>query len=930
MTGEFEKEALMMNNPVYQPRKQPGEMTTQLREAFRAALVRIGGDLVFFLILFMLAFQSGAWQLFASAGSIAITLILAVIGAGLIRRGRVERGAWLVILGLFPTILLSVVFVSGLGLIVGVVVVLLTVTTAAQTLPAGRVGWAVVASVGVGIATLLLDLFGPTTDRLPVPPTLQTITPIVAGVMVLVLAIFTARQFANYSLRTKLIIGFVTVGALTAGLIIVTTNYLTRRSLTDVANQTLLAAARQTANNFDNFIRGNLEDISVEAKLPPIIDYLNLPAAQRAGSLEEAEAVAVLQILSRKENPYLSSYALLDRQGRDLLDTYTTDIGADKSDRDYFQAAVNTGQAYVSPVRISETTGNPSFYFSIPVRNTAAEIIGVMRVRYDATALQQIIRSQNEQAGKNSYAILLDERQIYLAHGTTPTLKQKSVAIPDPAVLAQLQAERYLPDQPTAELTTNIPDFAQALTNAAAQPYFTGYIGGTEVEQVAITPLQTQPWQVAFAQPVEVFLEPVATQTRNTTFLALGIVLGVAGLAFGLGQYLTRPIVRLTEVAQRVSEGDLTVQAMVETHDEVGQLAKVFNSMTQQLHASIGSLEDQVRERTAELALSIEVGQRAAAIRELNELLPTITEFIREQFNLYYTQVYFLDDLSQNLILEAGTGKAGQELLARRHSLPVGVDSIVGRVAVDHRSIVVPDTQNSDIHKANPLLPETRSELAIPLMVEEQVVGVLDLQADKVNTFTESNKTVFEAMATQLATAIDSAWQWALSQEAHRKADEALRQLTREGWAERLASHRESLGFAYDLSRVLPLSESNQKAPNGGAKLAVPVVVQNEPIGQLAVEIPSQRTLSTDEQGMLTAVAQQLAQKVENLRLFEQTQQRATREQIARQIVDKIRASRDIESALKTAAEELAKNLGVARAIIDLRLAPVDEPAVKE
>jgi GAF domain-containing protein len=242
----------------------------------------------------------------------------------------------------------------------------------------------------------------------------------------------------------------------------------------------------------------------------------------------------------------------------------------------------------------------------------------------------------------------------------------------------------------------------------------------------------------------------------------------------------------------------------------------------------------------------------------------------------------------------------------------------------------VPDTQNSDIHKANPLLPETRSELAIPLMVEEQVVGVLDLQADKVNTFTESNKTVFEAMATQLATAIDSAWQWALSQEAHRKADEALRQLTREGWAERLASHRESLGFAYDLSRVLPLSESNQKAPNGGAKLAVPVVVQNEPIGQLAVEIPSQRTLSTDEQGMLTAVAQQLAQKVENLRLFEQTQQRATREQIARQIVDKIRASRDIESALKTAAEELAKNLGVARAIIDLRLAPVDEPAVKE
>ncbi len=916
-----------MNNPVNQPHIQSGEMTIQAREAFRAALVRIGGDLAFCVILFVLAFQSGAWQLFASAGLVAMTLILAFIGAGLIRRGQVEWGAWLVILGLFPTILLSVAFVIGIGLIVGVVVVLLTVMTAAQALPARRVGWAVVASVGVGIATLLLDLFGPTTYRLPVPTTLQTITPIVAGAMVLVLAIFTVRQFANYSLRTKLIIGFVAVGVLTAGLIIVTTNYLARRSLTNVANQTLLAAAKQTASNFDNFIRSNLDNISVEAKLPPIVDYLNLPAAQRAGSPEEAEALAVLQILSRKENPYLSSYALLDRQGRDLLDTNTADIGSDKSDRDYFQAAIKTGQTYVSPVRISETTGNPSIYFSTPVRNTAAEIIGVMRVRYDATAFQQIIRSQNEQAGKNSYAILLDEHQIYLAHGTTPTFKQKSVATLDPAVLAQLQVDRHLPNQPAAQLTTNFPDFAQALTNAAAQPYFTGYIGGTEVEQVAVTQLQTQPWQVAFAQPVEVFLEPVATQTRNITFLALGIVVAVAAVAFGLGQYLTRPIANLTEVAQRVSEGDFTAQAMVETRDEVGQLAKVFNSMTQQLHASIGSLEDQVRERTAELALSIEVGQRAAAIKQLNELLPTITEFIREQFNLYYTQVYFLDDLGQNLVLEAGTGKAGQELLARHHSLPVGAGSIVGRVAADRHAIVVPDTQSSDIYKANPLLPETRSELAVPLMVEDRVVGVLDLQSDKVNTFTESNKTVFEAMATQLAIAIDSAQQWALTQEAQRKAEEAIRQLTRQGWIERLASYRESLGFAYDLLKVAPLSQGDQKAANGGAKLVVPVVVQNEPIGQLAVEIPSQRTLSMDEQGILTAVAQQLAQKAENLRLFEQTQQRAAREQLARQIVDKVRASRDIESALKTAAEELAKNLGVARAIVDLRPVPVDEPA---
>ncbi len=915
-----------MNNSLI----NPGAITPQVHEAFRAVLSRIIGDVVFVVVFLTLALWSGDWQLLVATGFLLLTLILAIIGAGLIRRNRVELGAWWVILGLFPAILSSPFLISGLGLVAGIGVVMLTVVTAAQTLPPRRVSLAVVMGAGVGITTLLLDMLLPITQRLAAPPALLTLAPLLSGILVVVLGIFTARQFANYSLRTKLIIGFVTVGLLSAGLIIVTTYYLSRQSLTDVANQTLRAAARQTASNFDNFIRSNLDDISIEAKLPPIVAYLSLPAAQRAGSSEEAAALAVLQILRRKENPYLSSYALLDRQGQDILDTYTSDTGSDKSERDYFQAALETGQPYASAVRISETTGAHSIYFSAPVRNATAEIIGVIRVRYDATALQKIIRPQNEQGGKNSYAILLDENQIYLAHGTATNLKFKTVAILNPTTLAQLQADRRLPDKPATDLTTNLSDFSAALANAATQPYFTGYIGGTaanvELEQVAITQLETQPWQVAFAQPVEVFLEPVADQTRNTIFLTLGIVLGVAVIAFGLGQYLTQPIIRLTEVAQRVRTGDLAAQATVSTRDEVGQLAEVFNNMTQQLRTSIGSLEDQVRERTSELALSIGVGQRAAAIRQLNELLPTITEFIREQFNLYYTQVYFLDDLGQNLILKAGTGKSGQELLARHHSLPVGVDSIVGRVAAGRQSIVVPDTQNSDIHKVNPLLPETRSELTVPLVVEDRVVGVLDMQADKVNTFTENNVTAFEAMATQLAIAIDSAQQWSLAQEAQQKTEEAIRQLTRQGWAERLAAYRESLGFAYDLSTVSPLSKSEQKETNGEAKLAVPVVVQNEPIGHLAVEMPAQRTLSPDEQGLLRAVAQQLAQKAENLRLFEQTQQRAAREQIARQITDKVRASRDIESALKTAAEELAKNLGVARAVIDLRMASNEQP----
>jgi GAF domain-containing protein len=211
--------------------------------------------------------------------------------------------------------------------------------------------------------------------------------------------------------------------------------------------------------------------------------------------------------------------------------------------------------------------------------------------------------------------------------------------------------------------------------------------------------------------------------------------------------------------------------------------------------------------------------------------------------------------------------------------------------------------------------------VAVPLIVEGHVIGVLDMQSDQVGTFTEHNLTVFEAMATQLSISIDSARQWSLAQEAQQKSVETLRQFTREAWAEKLTREKRDFGFAYDLASIRPLKS---KRKNGG--VAVPVRVQTEEIGYISVEKPAERPWSTEEQLLMEAVAQQLGQKAENLRLFEQTQQRAAREQVARQISDKIRASRDIDTALRTAAEELSRALGAAKAVVDLKMSPESGP----
>lgn len=858
-----------MNNPTHQPAHLTDEVVKRARNTF------IIGLSIAAIMTGLIVSELSNWDKASYFSLIAdgLMLIAGLSAAWFSRRGWSTGGSWLMLGCVYLAILFLNVNVQGVSWLSAIAVIVISTGIATATLSAKWGRRAIVSSFVVAVLIILIDQFWPG-QRVLVGNYL--IYNIATGLLVVIYIVILVRQFVTYSLRTKLMASLVIVGLLSIIINGVIGYNFNQKYLTDAAQQRLLGTASQTAVILDNFIKTNLDIIRVEAGLPIMERYLSLSPELRAEAVQ-TELANTLTALYLKDQAFIISYGLLDKSGRVVAETHTPDIGSDQSDRKHFQEPVTTGRPYASSVEFSGSNGLPTLYFTAPVRNDRGEIIGVLRARYDAAVLQKIVSDNNGQAGPESFGMLLDENHIRLAQGNMPEQLYKPLDPLDP----------------------------------------------TQV-QTAVNSLKTQPWQVVFFQPREAFLAPARSQGQVMTTITMLIVLLTIGGAWGLGRYLTQPIIRLTDVARRVTASDLTAQAVVESHDEVGQLAQAFNEMTKQLRASIGSLEDEVRERTADLALSLAVGERAASIRNLDELLPTITDFIGEQFN-FYTQIYMVDDLGKNLILRTGIGDVGEELLARRHTLPVGAGSIVGKVAAEGQSIVVPDTQSSDIHKPNPLLPKTRSELAIPLITEGRVIGVLDMQANEANTFTEENLTVFEAMATQLAIAIDGAQQWALAQEAQQKAEEAVRHLIRQNWAERLTTRQGNVGFAYNLSAIVPLAAGGAQVENGGTKLVAPVVVQNESIGQLAVEMPAQRALSTDEQNLLAAVAQQLAQKVETLRLFEETQQRATREQLARQIADKVRASRDIESALKTAAEELSKALGAARTIVDLQVTPKDD-----
>ena len=247
-------------------------------------------------------------------------------------------------------------------------------------------------------------------------------------------------------IRTKLIASFLIVALIPLLLLAFLDKQTTEKALTDNAKQALSAAAKETTNRIDTFIDGNLNAVRVEALLPGLARYLSLSPKQRDESPEMKLATETLIRLSRKDMVNVLSYSLLDLTGKNVLDTHTSNIGKDESGQDNFKNPLQTGLSFVSSMKKSPTIPDLiTLFFSSPVRNAKGDILGVLRVSYNATVVQQLVTRQTERAGAKSFAILLDENYIYLAHSTAPELLLKSI-VPLPAdVLTQLQREGRLP-----------------------------------------------------------------------------------------------------------------------------------------------------------------------------------------------------------------------------------------------------------------------------------------------------------------------------------------------------------------------------------------------------------------------------------------------------------------------------------------------------
>ncbi len=265
-------------------------------------------------------------------------------------------------------------------------------------------------------------------------------------------------------------------------------------------------------------------------------------------------------------------------------------------------------------------------------------------------------------------------------------------------------------------------------------------------------------WQSSAALQQQA-LTGVSASAVNLVIITLILAVLMAGIAGGLSFLFARriiePLQALTEAAEAIAAGDLTVRPQIPSDDELGILAGTFNNMARQLRDRIGTLEHRVSDRTKALSTFSEVSRLSAMLDE-KQLAAEVVEKVKNAFHYYHVQIFFYDSAGENLILAGGTGEAGKRLLADGLKIPKAKGP-VGRAAESNAPVLVGDTSQEPDELPNHLLPKVKSEIAIPIAAGDDVLGVLDVQQNILNGVTRADAELLQPIAGQVAIAVRSA-----------------------------------------------------------------------------------------------------------------------------------------------------------------------------
>ena len=602
--------------------------------------------------------------------------------------------------------------------------------------------------------------------------------------------------------------------------------------------------------------------------------------------------------------PSIFELVLVDPQGQILAQRRR--VGGAAADSTLTEqpwlATVQAHEIYFGPVDSSEY-GVPFIDMAAAVTDERDRLVATLLARVDLTTLWEA--AINLEVGKSGYVYITDEAGQLLAYRDLQLVRSGAM----------------------------LKDLVGRTPQAIAASNINLYTGLNDESVIASSvPLHSVPWFAVVEQPVSEALRSLVWPAVILSILLLVLVL----LIFNVVLFTQRGIVsRLAKLRQGVdilSQGDLAHRIDLETEDELGALANAFNSMASQLQETVSTLERRVAERTRDLehrSLQLEaaaqVSHEAAAIQDVGQLLNTTVHLISDRFGFYHAGIFLRDETGEHVVLSAASSEHGQQMLARGHRSRIGGIGIVAYAARVGTPRIALDVGADVVYFDNPDLPLTRSEIALPLKVQERTIGVLDVHSTEAGAFSEADVAALQVLADQVAMAIENTRLLEESRRALQELEALHGQRVREDWQEQQS--RRLAAYRYTQAGVVPASSSpapeTEPLPFHGRplfqqdgdnrRLIAPIRLRKEAFGSIVLnQDPEQEPWSPEELAIVEEVSNQVALALENARLLETTQRRATQERLIGEITANIRESLDLDVVLQTAVREMGEALDIA------------------
>lgn len=352
----------------------------------------------------------------------------------------------------------------------------------------------------------------------------------------------------------------------------------------------------------------------------------------------------------------------------------------------------------------------------------------------------------------------------------------------------------------------------------------------------------------------------------------------------------------------------ITAIGLRTSQEEFTKTQEAAHKMLNTLQSEHSTLEQQVEERTVglnrksdQLRATSYIARKTAEVQDLASLLTMVARLVTDQFGFYHTGVFLINETGDQAVLQAASSDGGQRMIERGHALSVGTQGIVGYVAAQKKPRIALDVGSDAVFFNNPDLPMTRSELALPLLVRNKILGVLDIQSEKPQAFTPDDIDVLQTLSDQIAIAIENARLLDETQAAIVQLEALTSLRTRQAWGQKL--REKSRVFTYT-----PLGLRAEKlAQNVDEAISAPIILRGQKIGNISIARKGDVVWSKLDRELIEEVASQVGLAVDNIRLLEEATERAKQEQTIGKLAARFSQSLDLDTLLQTAARELGQ-----------------------